>query len=161
MTYFQFQILSAKMGQMLKATQKPIELKTQALQSQSSKKENAQPNKFNPQGRNQQSGSDQGSRKRKDSEHQFAGKASSTKGKKSNQITFKKWGSNSEDDDSDDQPEYAYLGRARVSPTVIELAGTKTMSNDMGPQPVFSWDSDDDIPEVHPHGRVPSLAQPV
>ena len=33
------------------------------------------------------------------------------------------------------------------------------MSNDMGPQQVISWDSDDDIPEVFLHGRVPSLAQ--
>ena len=31
----------------------------------------------------------------------------------------------------------------------------------MGPQPVFSWDGDDDIQEVYFHGRVPSLAQPV
>ena len=138
-----------------------IELQTQSLQSQSSKKENAKPNRSNQQGRNQQSGSDQGSCKRKESDHQFARKASSTKGKKSKQITFRKGGSSSEDEDSDDLPEYAYLGRARVSPTVIELAGTKTMSNDMGPQPVFSWDSDDDIPEVHLHGRVPSLAQQV
>ena len=103
---------------MLKATEKLIELQTQALQSQASKKENAQPNKFNQQGRNHQTGSDQGSRKRKDSDHQFAGipgKASSTKGKKGKQLTFKKGGSSSEDADSDDQPEYAYLGRARVS----------------------------------------------
>ena len=146
---------------MLKATEKLIELQTQSLQSQSSKKENTQPNRSNQQGCNQQSGSDQGSRKCKESVYQIAGKASSTKGKKGKQTTFKKSGSSSEDDDSDDQPEYAYLGQALVSPTVSELAGTKTMSNDMGPQPVFSWDSDDDIPEVYLHGRAPSLAQPV
>ena len=39
------------------------------------------------------------------------------------------------------------------------------MSNETGSQPVFSWDSDDDIPEVYLHGRAPplldSLAQPV
>ena len=35
------------------------------------------------------------------------------------------------------------------------------MSNVMGPQPVFSRDCDDDIPEVYLHWRVPSLAQPV
>ena len=72
------------MGQMMKAMEKLIELQTQALQNQSSQKENAQPIKSNQQARNQQSGSDQGSRKRKDSEHQFAGKASSTKTKKGN-----------------------------------------------------------------------------
>ena len=55
-TSLQFQFLSAKMGQMLKATEKLIELQTQSLQSQSSKKENAQPNRSNQQGRNQQSG---------------------------------------------------------------------------------------------------------
>ena len=161
-TSFQFQILISKMGQMLKATEKPIELQTNVLHNQFSKKENAQPNRFNQQGRNQQSGSDQGSGKRKHSEHQFAGKASSNKGKKGKQLTFKKSGSSWEDDDSDDQPEYsdAYLGRARVSLTVIDLAGTKTMSNDMGPHQVFSWDGDDDIP-VYLHWRVPSLAQPV
>ena len=62
------------MGQMLKATEKLIKLQTQVLQSESSKKENLQPNtdRFNQQGHNQQSGSDQGSHKRKDSEHQFA-----------------------------------------------------------------------------------------
>ena len=148
---------------MLKATEKLIELQTQSLQSQSSKKENAQPNRSNQQDSNQQSGSDQleGSRKRKEPDHQFAGKASSTKGKKGKQITFKKKGSSSEDDDSNDQQEYAYLGRARFSPTVSELEGTKTMNKYMGPQPVFSWDSDDDIPEVYLHGRAPSLAQPV
>ena len=69
----------------MKAMEKLIELQTQALQNQSSQKENAQPIKSNQQARNQQSGSDQGSpRKRKDSEHQFAGKASSTKTKKGN-----------------------------------------------------------------------------
>ena len=124
---------------------------TKISSDKSSKKENAQPNRFNQQGRNQQSGSDQGSCKRKESDHQFARKASSTKGKKSKQITFRKGGSSSEDEDSDDLPEYAYLGRARVSPTVSELAGTKTMSNDAGPQPVFSWDSNNDIPEVYLH----------
>ena len=35
------------------------------------------------------------------------------------------------------------------------------MGNDMGPQPVFSWDSDDDVQEGFLHGRAPSLAQPV
>ena len=33
MTFFQFQILSSKMGQVLKAMEKLIELQTQALQS--------------------------------------------------------------------------------------------------------------------------------
>ena len=31
----------------------------------------------------------------------------------------------------------------------------------LNPQPVFSWDGDDDIPEVYLHWRVPSLAQQV
>ena len=35
------------------------------------------------------------------------------------------------------------------------------MSNDIGPQPVSSWNGDDDIQEVYLHGRAPSLAQPV
>ena len=57
------------MGQMLKATKKLIEIQTQAFHSQFSNKENAQPTRFNQQGHNQQSGSDQGSCQRKDSEH--------------------------------------------------------------------------------------------
>ena len=75
--------------------------------------------RFSQQGHNQQSGLDQGSHKHRDSEHQFAGKASFTKGKKGKQITFMKDGSSLEEDDSDDLPEYVYLGGARVSPTVV------------------------------------------
>ena len=75
----QFKIHSSKMGQVLKAAEKLTELQTNAFQGQSSRKQNAQPNKSNQQGRYQQSGSDQASRKRKDSEHQFARKASSNK----------------------------------------------------------------------------------
>ena len=65
MTFLPFQIMSSKMGPMLKAAEKLIEIQTQALQNQCSKKQNAQPNKFHQQARNQQSGSvrsDQGSR---------------------------------------------------------------------------------------------------
>ena len=71
-TYLQFRFLSSKMGQIMKAMEKLIEIQMQAFQSQPSKKENAQPNRFNQQGLNQQSGSGQGSGKRKDSEHHFA-----------------------------------------------------------------------------------------
>ena len=65
------------MGQVLKAVEKLIELQSNAFQGQSSRKEKAQSNKSNQQGCYQQSGSDPAPRKRKDSEHQFAGKASS------------------------------------------------------------------------------------
>ena len=54
----QFDILSSKTGQKLKVTEKLIKLQKQALQSQSSSKENAQPNKFNQQGCQQSSGMD-------------------------------------------------------------------------------------------------------
>ena len=104
-----------------------IELQTNAFQGQSLRKEKAQPNKSYQQGCYQQSGSDPAPRKRKDSEHQFAGKASSAKHKKGKQqLTFKKGGSSSDDYSSEDQPEYAYLGRLRVSPTAGDLAGTKS-----------------------------------
>ena len=70
------------MGQVLKAAEKPIELQTNTFQGQSFRKEKAQPNKSYPQ---------TAIGKRKDSEHQFAGKASSAKHKKSKQQrTFKK-----------------------------------------------------------------------
>ena len=87
----QFKIHSSKMGQVLKAAEKLIELQTNALQGQSSRKEKAQPNKSYQQGCYQQLGSDPAPRKRKDSEHQFARKASSAKHKEGKQqLTFKK-----------------------------------------------------------------------
>ena len=157
----QIQILSSKMGQVLKAAEKLTELQTNAFQGQSSRKQNAQPNKSNQQGRYQQSGSDQASRKRKDSEHQFARKASSNKNKKGKQLTFKKGGISLEDDSSDDQPEYAYLGQLRVSPAVHDLAGTKSMREEMEPQPMFSWNGEEVVQELYLHGKPPSLEQTI
>ena len=71
-TFKQFQTLSSKMGQVLKAAEKLIELQANGFQGQSYRKEKAQPNKSYQQGCYQQSGSDPGPRKRKDSEHQVA-----------------------------------------------------------------------------------------
>ena len=71
-----------------------------------------------------QTDSDPAPRKHKDSENQFAGKASSAKHKKGKQqLTFKKGGSSSDDYSSEDQPEYAYLGRLWVSPTLATWWG--------------------------------------
>ena len=81
-TFKQFQILRSRMGQVLKAAEKLIELQTNAFQGQSSSKEKAEPNKSYQQECYKQSGSDPAPRKCKDSEHQFAGKASSAKHKK-------------------------------------------------------------------------------
>ena len=123
----QIQILSSKMGQVLKAAEKLTELQTNAFQGQSSRKQNAQPNKSNQQGSYQQSGSDQASRKRKDSELQFARKASSTKTKKDKQLTLKKTqksGSSLEDDSS-------YV-RIRLPRTVSDLSDSQQAGSDEG-----------------------------
>ena len=135
-------MLSSKLEQVLKAAEKLI-------QGQFSRKEKAQPNKSYQQGSYQQSGSDPAPRKRKDAEHQFAGKASSAKHKKGKQqLTFKNGGSSSDEYSSEDQPEYAaYLGLLRVSSTACDLAGTKSCREDKEPKPTLKHDGEKDVPE--------------
>ena len=110
-TALQLIILSSTIGQMLKATEKLIELQTQALQCQSSRKENAQPNKSNQQGHHQSSGTKAHASVRYRN-ISLPGKPHHPRDPRraSCGLFSRRGGSSLEDDSSDDQPEYVYLG---------------------------------------------------
>ena len=119
-------------------------------------KENYQPNRNNRKDRYQDimviMSLEHRGRMREEPDNQSSGKATAKNARKTTAVasTFRRGGSNSDEDGCNSKPQFSYLGQVRVLPDTADTSGQETPAlYESGPEPTFSRPGGEIIPAVH------------